>query len=76
MRYVHIQNPGSHSRLVIENTPMPTYKDCQILVQIKASALNRADLMQRYGKYPPPTGESEIPGLELAGDVVAVGMSF
>ncbi|EHL29212.1 NAD(P)H-quinone oxidoreductase [Legionella drancourtii] len=73
MRYVHIKNPGSHSRLVIENTPMPTYKDCQILVQVKASALNRADLMQRYGKYPPPSGESDIPGLELAGDVIAVG---
>lgn len=73
MRYVHIKNPGSNSRLVIDNTPMPTYKDCQILVRVKATALNRADLMQRYGKYPPPAGESEIPGLELAGDVVAVG---
>ncbi|MGC1182047.1 NAD(P)H-quinone oxidoreductase [Legionella sp.] len=73
MRYIHIVNPGSHSRLVIENGPIPEYKDCQILVRTKATALNRADLMQRYGKYPPPPGESEIPGLEVAGDVVAVG---
>ncbi len=73
MRYVHIENPGSYSRLTIENAPTPECKDSQILVQVKATALNRADLMQRYGKYPPPKGESEIPGLELAGDVVAVG---
>lgn len=73
MRYVHIENPGSHSRLVIENGPNPTYNDTQILVHVKASALNRADLMQRYGKYPPPAGESDIPGLELAGEVVATG---
>lgn len=73
MRYVHIENPGSYSRLIIKDGPTPGYKDCQILVQVKATALNRADLMQRYGKYPPPAGESNIPGLELSGEVVAVG---
>ncbi|CAM4432824.1 MAG: Phthiocerol synthesis polyketide synthase type I PpsC [Legionella sp.] len=73
MRYVHIENPGSYSRLTIENAPTPKFKDSQILVQVKATALNRADLMQRYGKYPPPAGESAVLGLELAGDVVAVG---
>lgn len=73
MRYVHIENPGSYSRLTIENAPTPECKDSQILVQVKATALNRADLMQRYGKYPPPQGESTVPGLELAGDIVAVG---
>ena len=44
-----------------------------MLVRVRATALNRADLMQRYGKYPPPAGESDIPGLEVAGDVVEVG---
>jgi NADPH2:quinone reductase len=73
MRYVHIENPGPHSRLAVKSGPLPECKDDQILVQVKATALNRADLMQRYGKYPPPLGESEIPGLELSGNVVATG---
>lgn len=73
MRYVHIENPGSYSRLTIENGPTPAYGESQILVRVKATALNRADLMQRYGKYPPPKGECDIPGLEIAGEVAAVG---
>ncbi|MBI2785719.1 MAG: NAD(P)H-quinone oxidoreductase [Legionella longbeachae] len=73
MRYVHIENPGSHSRLIIQNGPNPQYSKSQILVRVRATALNRADLMQRYGKYPPPPGETNILGLEVAGDVVEVG---
>ena len=73
MRYVHIENPGPHNRLIIENGPKPEYSKSQILVHVKATALNRADIMQRYGKYPPPTGESEVLGLEVAGEVVEVG---
>ncbi|KTC90110.1 NAD(P)H-quinone oxidoreductase [Fluoribacter dumoffii] len=73
MRYVHIENPGPHSRLVIENGSNPQYSASQILVNVKATALNRADIMQRYGKYPPPAGESDILGLEVAGEVVEVG---
>lgn len=75
LRYVHIENPGPHSRLVIVDGPTPGYTDTQILVRVKATALNQADLMQRVGKYPPPHGESDIPGLEIAGDVVSVGAS-
>lgn len=73
MRYVHIDTPGLHSRLVIKNGPLPKYNESQILVQIKNTALNQADLLQRHGKYPPPPGETDIPGLELSGDVIAVG---
>lgn len=73
MRFVHIENPGIHSQLVIQNGPNPEYSHSQILVRVKTTSLNRADIMQRYGKYPPPAGESEILGLEVAGDVVAVG---
>lgn len=51
----------------------PACHDEQILVQVRATAVNRADLMQRQGKYPPPPGESPIPGLEIAGEVVALG---
>ncbi len=73
MRYIHIENPGPHNHLIIAERPQPEYSDSQILVQVRATALNRADLMQRYGKYPPPAGESDIPGLEVAGDVIEVG---
>ncbi|CEG57164.1 NAD(P)H-quinone oxidoreductase [Legionella fallonii] len=73
MRYIHINNPGVQSHLEIVEGPPPNYTETQILVRVKATALNRADLMQRQGKYPPPKGESNVPGLEIAGEVVAVG---
>ncbi len=73
MRYVHIENPGPHNRLVIENGPKPEYSKSQILVRVNATALNRADIMQRYGKYPPPAGESDVLGLEISGEVAEVG---
>ncbi len=52
-------------------TPQPT--DQELLVKVKATALNRADTMQRQGNYPPPPGASTIMGLEFAGEVVALG---
>ncbi len=73
MRYIHIENPGPHSKLILSTKAAPECRESQILVQVKATALNRADLMQRRGMYPPPVGESDIPGLEVAGDVIAVG---
>lgn len=73
LRYVHIENPGKYSELIINSGPSPDYSDTQILIRVRATALNRADLMQRFGKYPPPPGESDIPGLEVAGEVVAIG---
>lgn len=73
MHYIHIENPGNNSTLQVLEGPNPTCGDSQILIRVKAIALNRADLMQREGKYPPPPGESDIPGLEVAGEVIAVG---
>lgn len=73
MRYVSIDNPGPESQLVIYEGEIPTCNKDQLLVRVKAAGLNRADLMQRQGKYPPPPGESAIPGLEIAGEVMAVG---
>lgn len=73
MRCVHIEHPGPQSHLILTERPRPNYSASQILVQVQATALNRADLMQRSGKYPPPPGESDIPGLEVAGTVVEVG---
>ena len=56
-----------------DNVPDPVMKDEEVLVKIEAAALNRADLMQREGDYPPPPGCPEWMGLEIAGEVVAVG---
>lgn len=73
MRCLLIDNPGPQSRLLLTQQEIPNCHKEQVLVQVKATALNRADLMQRQGKYAPPAGESEIPGLEVAGEIVAIG---
>jgi len=57
----------------VGSTAKPSLRSDALLVKVKASAVNRADLLQRAGKYPPPAGESEIIGLEVAGVVAAVG---
>lgn len=73
MRYIQIDHPGPRSKLSIQEGPKPDFAQDEVLVKVKASALNRADIMQRFGKYPPPAGESNVPGLELAGEVIEVG---
>jgi putative PIG3 family NAD(P)H quinone oxidoreductase len=65
-----IMNPGTHGRLEWAEMPMPTPRPGQVMVRIHCAAVNRADLLQRRGLYPPPAGESEIPGLECAGEIV------
>src|SRR5690625_2697137 len=54
----------------------PEIKEDEILVKIKAAAINRADLFQKSGKYPPPEGESDVIGLEMAGEVMSVEASL
>jgi len=56
-----------------DNVPDPMIKNDEVLVKIEAAALNRADLMQREGDYPPPPGCPEWMGLEIAGTVIEVG---
>ena len=73
MKAIHIQNPGKNSKLVIDETTTPNPAAKQILVKIKATALNRADLLQRTGNYDPPEGTSNILGLEMSGVVEQVG---
>ncbi|MCU0481363.1 MAG: alcohol dehydrogenase catalytic domain-containing protein [Anaerolineae bacterium] len=53
--------------------PAPTPAPDEVLIHVKATALNRADLLQVRGLYPPPAGSPDTLGLELAGDIVAVG---
>ena len=64
---------GGPEVLQLAEVPSPTPIATQVLVDVHATALNRADLIQRRGGYPPPSGESEILGLEIAGTVSAIG---
>lgn len=73
MKCIRVLNPGPDSQLVYEEQPLPLCQPDQILVLVHAIALNRADLLQRQGKYPPPPEESDIPGLEISGDIIAMG---
>lgn len=74
MRAVVITRPGGPEVLAIREVSRPEPGPEEILVRVRATALNRADLMQREGRYPPPPGfPADIPGLEFAGEVVAFG---
>ncbi len=73
MQAITVSAPGGPEVLRLTTLPDPTPTAEQILVRVRATALNRADVMQRLGQYPPPPGESDILGLELAGEVEAVG---
>ena len=73
MQAITVSAPGGPEVLRLTAVPDPTPTADQVLVRVGATALNRADVMQRLGQYPPPPGESDILGLELAGEVEAVG---
>lgn len=73
MRAVVIESYGGPEVLAIREIPAPEPGPQEVLVDVVASALNRADLLQRMGLYPGPAMEHEVPGLEFAGRVAAVG---
>lgn len=73
MKAVVIREPGGPEVLSVEEVPEPALGPGHIAIDVRATALNRADLLQRRGVYPPPMGESEILGLECAGVVAAHG---
>lgn len=75
MKAITCTKPGGPEVLQLTEVADPVPTPDQLLVRVRASALNRADTMQRIGAYPPPPGESDILGLELAGEVEAVGSS-
>jgi putative PIG3 family NAD(P)H quinone oxidoreductase len=72
MTAIEVINPGNLSQLQQVTVVVPVLKAGQVLVKVAAAGINRADLLQRSGLYPPPAGESDILGLEVAGTVVAV----
>src|ERR1700674_3816795 len=73
MTAIGIRTPGGPEVLVPEERPVPSPGTGEILVKVEAAGGNRPDVMQRRGLYPPPPGASDIPGLEIAGEVVALG---
>ncbi|TMK19312.1 MAG: NAD(P)H-quinone oxidoreductase [Alphaproteobacteria bacterium] len=73
MTAIAIRAPGEPDVLVPEQRPLPQPGDGEVLVKVAAAGVNRPDVMQRQGLYPPPPGASDIPGLEIAGNVVALG---
>lgn len=73
MRAIAIPKPGGPEALVIEERPVPKPGAGDILIRIAHAGVNRPDVLQRQGGYPPPPGASDIPGLEVSGEVVAVG---
>jgi NADPH2:quinone reductase len=73
MTAIAIRAPGGPEMLVPEERPVPQPGPEEVLVKVAAAGVNRPDVMQRMGQYPPPKGVTDIPGLELAGEVVALG---
>src|SRR5688500_20328213 len=73
MRAIGIAAPGGPEVLRVEQRPVPAPGPGQVLVEVAYAGVNRPDVLQRMGRYPPPPGASDIPGLEIAGTVVATG---
>ena len=73
MNAIHITAPGPPDVLRLVERPDPAPGPGEVLIDVVAAGVNRPDLMQREGKYPPPKGTTDIPGLEVAGRIVAIG---
>jgi NADPH:quinone reductase len=73
MTVVAISKPGGPDVLIPETRPVPKPGPDEILIKVEAAGVNRPDVSQRAGSYPPPPGASDLPGLEVAGEVVALG---
>src|SRR5262245_31458042 len=70
MRAVEITQPGGPEVLKSASRPNPAPRANEIIVKVEAAGVNRPDVLQRMGHYPVPPGTSDIPGLEIAGEVV------
>jgi NADPH:quinone reductase len=70
MRAVEITQPGKPEVLKLCDRPMPVLKPGEVLIKVHAAGINRPDVLQRLGHYPVPPGASDLPGLEVAGEIV------
>lgn len=73
MRAIEIAEPGGPEVLTLVERDIPKVGDSEVLIRVSAAGVNRPDLLQREGKYPAPSGVTDIPGLEVSGVVVSVG---
>lgn len=73
MRAIEISKPGDADALTLTRRTQPTPGAEEVVINVAAAGVNRPDILQRMGLYPPPEGASDIPGLEVAGHVVAMG---
>jgi len=73
MRAILVREPGDERVLILGDAPSPTAGPADLRIRVRATAVNRADLLQSQGLYPPPPGASPILGLECAGEVIEVG---
>lgn len=73
MTYVHANGAGGPEVLGLATGPVPVPKPDEVLIRVRAAGVNRPDVAQRQGTYPPPPGASPILGLEVAGEVAAIG---
>src|SRR5258708_22458704 len=73
MRAVEISQPGGPEVLKLSERPVPQPKAHEILIKVAAAGVNRPDVLQRSGNYPVPPDASDLPGLEVAGEVAAKG---
>jgi putative PIG3 family NAD(P)H quinone oxidoreductase len=73
MKIIDVPTPGGPEALVVAQRPLPTVNADDVLIEVAAAGINRADALQRRGGYPPPKGAPSWPGLEVAGTVAGIG---
>src|SRR6059058_4056754 len=72
MRAIVVREPGDERALLVGDAPRPPLGPADVRIRVRAAGVNRADLLQRQGLYPPPPGASPILGMECAGEVIEV----
>ncbi|MBL4580051.1 MAG: alcohol dehydrogenase catalytic domain-containing protein, partial [SAR324 cluster bacterium] len=75
MNYIQIEKHGDPGVLKLHSMPVPEPGPGEVLIKVAAAGVNRPDVMQREGLYPPPPGATDVPGLEVSGTVVSVGQN-
>jgi len=75
MNYIQIEKHGDPEVLKLHSIPVPEPGPGEVLIKVAAAGVNRPDVMQRKGLYPPPPGATDVPGLEVSGTVVSVGQN-
>ena len=76
MNCIEIPEPGGPEALKTTTRPVPTPAPSEVLIRVEVAGINRPDCIQRQGNYAPPPGTTDIPGLEVSGEIVAVGVDI